>query len=164
MDDIVQLIIFLAIVFFSLMVGGSKKKRQQQQRRAQRSRHPAQSVGEGTGAQAPERMAERKPFAQEILDLLQAQLPEPPAEEHAPPERPLREAVALDAFVREAKSLETLEAAGGKSHEVFHERYMDGPVSESKKSRPSQFRRINPRTAREAVIWSTIFSPPKGLE
>ena len=95
------------------------------------------------------------------MDLLQAQLPEPAVEE---PERQPREAVSLEVIEEEAQSLETLEPAGGRSHRVFHERYMEQPESKPKESRPSRFRRITPRTAREAVIWKTIFSPPKGLE
>ena len=166
MDDIVQLVIFLAVIFFGLLMGGGKKKRQQQQRRMQRP--PATPVREQATARAPERKPTRQPFAQEIMDLLQAQLPEPEVEKpglpSVLPERQPREAVSLEVIEEEARSLETLEAAGGKSHRVFHERYMDGPESKPKESRPSRFRRINPQTAREAVIWRTIFSPPKGLE
>ena len=167
MEDIVQLVIFLAVIFFGLLMGGSKKKRQQQQRRTQRP--PATPVREPTpAARAPERQPTRQSFAQEIMDLLQAQLPEPEVEKpglpSVLPERQPREAVSLEVIEEEARSLETLEAAGGRSHRVFHERYMDGPESTPKESRPSRFRRINPQTARDAVIWRTIFSPPKGLE
>jgi len=168
MEDIVQLVIFLAVIFFGLLMGGGKKKRQQQQQQQQRRmrRPPATPLREHSTA--PEPKPTRQSFSQEIMDLLQEQLPEPEVEEPGPPsvlpERQPREAVSLEVVDVEARSLETLEAAGGRSHEVFHERYMDGPVSKPKKSRPSEFRRITPRTAREAVIWSTIFSPPKGLE
>ena len=159
MEDIVQLVIFLAVIFFGLMMGAGKKKRQQQQRPAQRP--PARPVPERAAARAPEGKPARQRFAQEIMDLLQAQLPEPAVEE---PERQPREAVSLEVIEEEAQSLETLEPAGGRSHQVFHERYMEQPESKPKESRPSRFRRITPRTAREAVIWRTIFSPPKGLE
>ena len=159
MEDIVQLVIFLAVIFFGLMMGAGKKKKQQQQRPAQRP--PAKPVPERATAQVPEGKPTRQSFAQEIMDLLQAQLPEPAVEE---PERQPREAVSLEVIEEEAKSLETLEPAGGRSHRVFHERYMEQPDSKPKETRPSRFRRITPRTAREAVIWRTIFSPPKGLE
>jgi len=165
-EDFVQLIIFLAVIFFGLMMGAGKKKKQQQQQRAQRP--PARPVSQGATARAPEGKPTRQSFAQEIMDLLQAQLPDPAVEEPglpaALPERAPREAISLEVIEEEARSLETLEAAGGRSHEVFHERYMDQPEPEPKETRPSRFRRINPRTAREAVIWRTIFSPPKGLE
>ena len=166
MEDIVQLVIFLAVIFFGLMMGAGKKKKQQQQQRPQRP--PARPVSQGATARAPEGKPTRQSFAQEIMDLLQAQLPEPAVEEPglpaALPERVPREAISLEVIEEEARSLETLEAAGGRSHEVFHERYMDQPEPVPKETRPSRFRRINPRTAREAVIWRTIFSPPKGLE
>ena len=168
MEDIVQLVIFLAVIFFGLMMGAGKKKKQQQQQRPQRPQRPAGPVSQGATARAPEGKPTRQSFAQEIMDLLQAQLPEPAVEEpdvpSALPERAPREAISLEVIEEEARSLETLEAAGGRSHEVFHERYMDQPESKPKETRPSRFRRINPRTAREAVIWRTIFSPPKGLE
>ncbi len=168
MEDIVQLIIFLAVIFFGLMMGAGKKKKQQQQQRPQRPRPPAGPVRQDATAQVPERKPTRQSFAQEMMELLQAQLPEPPVEKpdllSALPDRQPREAVSLEVMEEEAQSLETLEAAGGRSHEVFHERYMDQPDSKPKEMRPSRFRRITPRTAREAVIWKTIFSPPKGLE
>jgi len=166
MDDIVQLVIFLAVIFFGLLMGGGKKKRQQQQRRMQRP--PATTPRERATARAPEPQPTRQSFAQEIMDLLQTQLPEAEVEEpglpSVLPERQPREAVSLEVIEEEARSLETLEPAGGKSHRVFHERYVDAPESKPKESRPSRFRLITPRTAREAVIWRTIFSPPKGLE
>lgn len=166
MEDFVQLIIFLAVIFFGLMMGAGKKKKQQQQQRPQRP--PARPVSQRTSARAPEGKPTRQSFAQEMMELLQAQLPEPPVEKpdllSALPDRQPREAVSLEVIEEEAKSLETLEPAGGRSHEVFHERYMDQPDSKPKETRPSRFRRITPRTAREAVIWKTIFSPPKGLE
>lgn len=168
MEDIVKLVIFLAVIFFGLMMGAGKKKKQQQQQRPQRPRPPAGPVRQDATAQVPEGKPTRQSFAQEMMELLQAQLPEPPVEKpdllSALPDRQPREAVSLEVIEEEAKSLETLEPAGGRSHEVFHERYMDQPDSKPKETRPSRFRRITPRTAREAVIWKTIFSPPKGLE
>ncbi len=62
----------------------------------------------------------------------------------------------------EAVSLETLEAAGTTSHERFHEKYMD----QEPEPKPTSIRHrygLTPRTAREAVIWATIFSKPKGM-
>lgn len=80
-----------------------------------------------------------------------------------PPEA--KEAVSLERITEEAASLETLKPAGGESHRRFHERYVDAPPPPSQPVRPvPRWRRITPNTAKEAVIWRTIFSPPKGLD
>ncbi len=81
-----------------------------------------------------------------------------------PPEA--KEPASLERIEEEATSLETLEPAGRESHRRFHERYVDKPPPPpSQPVRPvPRWRRITPNTAREAVIWRTIFSPPKGLD
>jgi hypothetical protein len=109
--------------------------------------------------------AASEPSLQDLLAVLQGRVPEPatPREEPPPPEPEQREAVSLDDFRREQRTLETLEPAGGASHVEFHERYLsDEP--EAVQRRPSRFRRVSPRSAREAIIWKTIFETPKGME
>jgi hypothetical protein len=63
----------------------------------------------------------------------------------------------------EARPIEVLGPEPSASHREFHERYVDA-LESGLAARPSIVRRLTPRTAREAVIWKTIFDKPKGLE
>lgn len=60
---------------------------------------------------------------------------------------------------RAAESLETLEEAGGKSHQRFHARYPDAPPPAAEPAH------AGPTTAqlRRAIIWSEILAPPVSL-
>jgi hypothetical protein len=62
----------------------------------------------------------------------------------------------------EARSLETLTPLGEASHRRFHEQYIE-PDLAPQPVRRSRYR-LTPKTAREAVVWTAIFSPPKGYE
>ncbi len=191
MGDFVELIIFLAVVLVAMLAGGKKRGAQQQQRRPPVRRPPARPVQrpdraapDGTWREPAERPAPmtrvptdsageptRQSIAKEILELLGAQLEEQqtPAE---PPSTPPREAVALDDYRRDAVSLEraprepqaldSVELSRQREHEEFHDRYVDVPA-DVRTRRRSRYR-LTPRTAREAVIWKTILSPPKAFE
>ena len=193
MGDFVELIIFLAVVLVSLLVGGKKRSQQQQQRRTPSGRPAARPVRRPTPAvpdrerrEPEERSAPltpvptasageptRQSVAREILDLLGAELEEqraPPA----PPTPPPRDAVALDDYRRDAVSLErpprepqaldSVELSRQREHDEFHDRYVDVQAEPQPRRPRSRYHRLTPRTAREAVIWKTIISPPKALE
>lgn len=75
----------------------------------------------------------------------------------------------------EAKSLETLEPAGGKSHERFHELYMrEAKMAKSQRPEASEpYEDVERRMARlelsrrklqQAFIMKEILGPPKGME
>ena len=175
MGDFVELIIFLAVVFFSLLAGGSKKKKKRAGGTAapapprQRPQQPrAQPVRSGT-TRSPGPRVERRPeppvaadrqsLAQQIFDMLSDQLPEVTEVEPSQPEP--SEAVSLERVDFEPQSLETLEPDRRRTHDEFHERYVD----DSQPARVLRRKgRISPANAREAVIWKAIFSPPKGME
>jgi hypothetical protein len=191
--DFVELIIFLAVVLVAMLAGGKKRGTQQQQRRPPVRRPTARPVQRpdrarpvGEWREPGERPAPltpvptetageptRQSVAREILELLGAQL----EEQQAPPEPPTappREAVALDDYRRDAVSLErasreqraldSVELSREREHEEFHDSYVDAPRELQPRRSRSRYHRITPRTAREAVIWKTILSPPKALE
>ena len=176
MGDFAELIIFLAVVVISLLAGGKKRGKQQQQQRpavrrpqAMPVRRPPTSTPTPQGSAG---MPTRDSLTREILQLLGAELPEEPAPPPPPAPQP-REIVALDDYRRdavsleraptEARALDAVELSRRQEHHEFHERYVDAEARAPAR-RASQYRRITPRTAREAVIWKTIFSPPKALE
>jgi hypothetical protein len=162
-EDLLQLAIFAAILLLSLL-GGAKKKADEQ-RRVQKRPHPTGPRPQPQGPTPPRtarpapppRTAERQrqEGLEAILDLLRGELPSPPEPE--PDAAPTSEA-----FPDEARSLETLEPLGAASHRAFHERYIE-PDLAPPPIRVSRYR-LTPQTAREAVVWTAIFSPPKGLE
>ncbi len=191
MGDFIELIIFLAVVFISLLAGGKKRSRSQQRSRPGQPPQRPQARPVRRPQPAPERTRPeprltpapkaaageptRHSVAQEILQLLGAQLEEEAAPQVAPPPAPQRrEAAALDDYRREAVSLErppreargldTVEPSRKREHAEFHERYVDAAAEQGPRRRASRYHRLTPRTAREAVIWKTIFSPPKALE
>lgn len=193
MGDFVELIIFLAVVLVAMLAGGKKRGTQQQQRRRPAPRPTARPVQRRTPAapdgewrEPAERPAPltpvptesageptRRSITTEILELLGAQLDEqrsPPL----PPPAPAREAVALDEYRRDAVSLErpsrepraldSVELSRQREHDEFHDRYIDAQGKPQPRRARSRYHRLTPRTAREAVIWKTIFSPPKAFE
>ena len=193
MGDFVELIIFLAVVLVAMLAGGKKRGQQQQQRRtpsgrpaARPVRRPTPTVPDRERREPEERSAPltpvptesageptRQSVAREILELLGAELEEqraPPA----PPTPPPRDAVALDDYRRDAVSLErpprepqaldSVELSRQREHDEFHDRYVDVQAEPQPRRPRSRYHRLTPRTAREAVIWKTIISPPKALE
>lgn len=176
MGDFAELIVFLAVVLISLLVGGKKRSKQQQRPAARRPqarpvRRPQtlSPTPQGT-AGAPT----RESLAREILQLLGAEVPQesaPPEEEPPAPQRSYvalddyrREAISLERAPEEARSLDSVELSRQREHDEFHDRYVDSGAQPQPRRAASRYHRITPRTAREAVIWKTIFSPPKALE
>ena len=111
---------------------------------------------------------------QDILDLLEEKSqPEKPTDyvfqETAPvlDRRPREEAQSRPILVREERQLEsseTLEAAGGKSHDRFHDKYIR-PLEAPPVNVPAHFLLSKDGTSiRRAVIWSEILGTPKGLQ
>ncbi len=193
MGDFIELLIFLAVVFFTLLAGGRKKRagtgaqagrpprpRPRPETRPTRERRewdpprtePGAIGAPSRGAPPERRPAEPQPLptreglTRDILELLGAQLPEPAVEtqlEAAPPWA--AEAQSPRQVDIEAQSLESLEAAGGRDHDLFHKRYVDAPQEPTERETPrASLRRLTPKTARQAVIWKTILSPPKGWD
>jgi hypothetical protein len=184
-DDLLQLLFFAALILFALVGSARKKRRPPVQGPPPRVRRPQVETREsvaGTSrvesAGAPPRR--QRGIAQELLELLQERVeieqPTPPAPPPPPPppppRRPPREPVV---FRDEAQSLETLEPAGGKSHERFHELYMHGEkMAKGRKPEAHEpYEDLEHRMARlelsrhklqQAFIMKEILSPPKGLE
>ena len=75
--------------------------------------------------------------------------------------RPLEQITDVEAY-----SLETLEPAGEASHRAFHRKY-DSPPSAASPAAPAtpQRRRLtlDVRSARQAMLWTEILGPPKGM-
>lgn len=162
MDDLIQIALFAAIVLFSLL--GGAKKRADQQRRAQRGqpggpRRPSRPAsGRQPGVARPQGQArQRQEGLEAILDLLRGELPTPPVRE--PPPESADVTVELD---DEARPLETTSPLDAASHRRFHEQYIQ-PTLAPRPARRSRYR-LTPKTGREAVVWTAIFSPPKGYE
>jgi len=116
------------------------------------------------------RPRQQRGIAQELLEVLPERVEiEPPA---PPPPPPAMEPVVVE---DEAQSLETLEPAGGKSHERFHERYMREEET-AKRRKPETiepYEELEEREARmklsrrglqQAFIMKEILGPPKGME
>jgi hypothetical protein len=184
--DFVELIIFLAVVLVAMLAGGKKRGTQAQQRRppvrrptARPVRRPAPEATDHEWRKpltpVPTESAgepSRQSITREILELLGAQLEEQRTPPSPPPEP--REATALDDYRREAVSLErapqepraldSVELSRQREHEEFHDRYIEAAAEPQQRRPRSRYHRLTPRTAREAVIWKTIFSPPKAFE
>jgi hypothetical protein len=193
-EDLVQLLFFAALILFGLL-GSARKKKKGQQVQARRPpvrrppverRVPSGESGraEASGPAPPPR---KRSIAQELFDLLQERIEEPPAGPQAP--RRAREPVVVE---QEPQSLETLEPAGGKSHERFHELY----VSEAETIKPYEQQTAKPykqetakpykheaakepdedaedrkarlelsrRKLQQAFIMKEVLGPPKGLD
>ncbi len=164
MGDLFEIIIFASIFLLSLLFSRKKKRA---------------ASGTGTRAQSPRQTASRArprpspsprrpapdqvhPFAEplgsraiaeQILEQFRAAIEPPP---------PPPESVADD----EAQSVETLEPAGGASHERFHERYIDStPTAPPAVTKPRRSPLVlRPNTLRQAIIWREVLGPPKGMD
>jgi hypothetical protein len=101
--------------------------------------------------------AQRQEGLEAILDLLRGESPSPPKPE------PVTDAPQSAAEIDdEARPLETLTPLGEASHRRFHEKYIEPDLTHTPVKR-SRYR-LTPKTARDAVVWTAIFSPPKGYE
>ncbi len=176
MDEFIQLIIFAALILLSTVFSRKKKKPGGSAPLTPRAPRPEVTATTRDHVREPPRHVVRadrpkmEPRKQpgsfrEFFELLQQQaeaathgeplvldeLPEPPpapVRQERPP----------------AQTIETLEAAGGKSHERFHEAYI-GPIDVPARKLPPRF--VLPRdpvSLKRAVIWSEILGSPKGLE
>lgn len=175
MDELVQFAVFVVFILFWLIGTGRKKSKRPpqppQRARPQVRARPraAPSAGAPTGrAPAPTRQAPPPPrrqpetLADLLRDVLQGELPDAMRVPEPEPEPYEFGAPEAEVLPEEAASLETLEPTGEQSHRVFHERYVDVPAVSAPRARHRY--RLTPTTAREAVIWTAIFSHPKGME
>ncbi len=165
MEDLIQVAVVVAVLLLSLLGGGKKKKQAQAQRRAQtrprpppqpQPQRPARPRAPQAGARPVE--PQRQQGFEAILDLLRGELP---LLEPQPPEAAGAAPVQSDVD-DEARPLETLAPLDEASHRAFHEQYVE-PGLQPQPRRVSRYR-LTPKTAREAVVWTAIFSPPKGSE
>lgn len=116
-------------------------------RRTERPRSPESMVRDLVELLAEQQHARTAPSA--------PQRPEPPIRREAVP--------GIEATQVEAISLETLEPAGGASHERFHERYIRALPEVRRRARHPLVLAVDDRTAvRKAIVWAEILGPPKG--
>jgi hypothetical protein len=155
-EDLFGIIVFIVIILLSTL--GKRKPKPgsgQAARGAARTRPPARTPtphGTRTPAQPLEAPARPQQGLAGFLELLQGQL------EARPPEyaTEVPDEIAIEPSFPEAQPLDAA------SHKEFHDRYVD----EERPERITAWHRyhLTPQTARDAVIWTTIFSKPKGLE
>jgi hypothetical protein len=184
MDDLVSLLIFLGVFIFSLLAGG-KKRKAQQQRPPTRARPPTAAGPRERQVPATERLTSRpealaterpasrpvgatprgdqgtasnepKDMVEGLLDLLRGRIPI-----EMPPKPVEQPEILVD---DEAQSLEELRPDREREHREFHEKYVALSTPARVTSRPRSRYRLTPKTAREAVVWTAIFTKPKGLE
>lgn len=179
MDEIIQLIVFAALILLTSVFSRKRKKAGGSAPQIPRAPRPRPEVAAATReassgerphpvvrADRPRMEARKQPGSfREFFEVLQQEaeaatdgeplvLDEPPEPLPAPvrQERP------------PAQTIETLEAAGGKSHERFHDAYIR-PIGAPPRNLPPRF--VLPRdpvSLKRAVIWSEILGSPKGLE
>lgn len=159
MDELFQLVIFIAILALGLL--SSRKKKQPRTRGTPSAgrRAPAASTATARGRprEAPPTVR-RTRLEETLLELLgqQALQPEP---------HPEVEASSMETVSEpEARSLEALEISSEARHAEFHDRYME-PVAPPRAA-PALGKRLtmSPKSIREAVIWKAVLGPPKGLD
>ncbi|MDH3290020.1 MAG: hypothetical protein OEO20_12785 [Gemmatimonadota bacterium] len=178
MEDLVQFAIFVGFILIWLLGTGKKKKTQRPQQRPQQKSPQVRAQPRPTAAagapttrsrvptQRPPPTAQRQPetLADLLRDVLKGELPDVTRVPEPEPEPYEFGAPEAEVFTEEAASLETLEATGEASHKTFHERYPDVPVADPSARRARHLYRLTPKTARDAMIWTAIFSQPKGME
>ena len=161
MEDLVQfgVLIFVLVVW---LLGGSKKRTQ----RPPAPRPPAPRPQGAPPRERPRPLAAPAPQARrqpeslaEILDLLRGEMLPPEPERYELPEEP----DAAETAPEDLRPLESTDALDAATHERFHERFVDAEPVGAPLSRVRRYR-LTPRTARDAVVWTAIFSRPKGLE
>lgn len=99
--------------------------------------------------------------AEELFRILtgEAAAPGPHEADWAEEGQPLEEVHEV-----EARSLETLEPAGERSHQRFREKYMTEPVAPDQPGDVAAPSTRRPSDLRRAIIWREILGPPKGLQ
>jgi hypothetical protein len=163
MEDLVSLLIFAGVFIFSLLAGGKKKRAQgkrppvRPQPAAVKQRpRSAQSPLAAAPTRQPKPGGEPQEMVEGLLDLLRGRIP---IEAHVPEvEREAR--VEMD---DEAQSLMDMPDRA-QEHREFHSKYVEHSMPATVTSRPRSRYRLTPKTAREAVVWTAIFSKPKGME
>jgi hypothetical protein len=173
MDDLFQLLIFVGVIVLSLIAGGKKKKSRPQQPRsprpppqaAARPRPPQSRPRPHDAARPPQRVEpvanapQREEVMENLLDILRGRVPMPEPAARPPP------SVVQEDVDDEAVSLEQIDVDRAAAHQSFHDKYVEEPHEVARVSRPTPHRyRLTPRTAREAVVWTAIFTRPKGLD
>jgi hypothetical protein len=150
-EELLQFAIMAGVALIWLL--GSVKKAGQRRRpppvRRPQPQRPAQARPSEARPQGGP--AWRQEGLEAILDLLRGELPPLPEPEPVP-DVP-QAATEID---DEARPLNEA------SHRAFHEQYVEGDLTPAPVRR-SRYR-LTPKTAREAVVWTAIFSPPKGYE
>jgi hypothetical protein len=153
MEDLVQVLVILAIILFSILSGAGKKKRAQarppvgrpQPRPAVPQARPVEAASAGDG---------QTEVMEGLLDLLRGRVPlEVPAPLPEPPPPADEEAV----------SLEDLEPDMAASHQAFQDKYVTPAQPPPTVPRRVSRYRLTPKTARDAIVWSEIFGKPKGM-
>ena len=167
MADLFELLIFLGVVFLSLLASGKRKKKPGAQARPPTARRPEARAS--TPASRPPQPAAERPAVEtasrqagveDLLDILRGRLPMP-----EPATRPTPQPVPED-IDDEAVSLEDVNFDRATAHRDFHDKYVadSSPITERPRQEPRHKYRLTPRTAREAVVWTAIFTRPKGME
>ena len=171
-EDLVQVLIALAVLFG--LFGGRKK------RPSDRPQKTMPSVPVRAEPRAPQRPLDievdgaPEGFADEVYRILSGELERRREDaagargtrtedvERSIPEE-IRPAEKLSEV--EAYSLETLEPAGEASHEAFHRTYDSPSPAKAPAARAPQRRRLtlDVRSARQAMLWTEILGPPKGM-
>jgi hypothetical protein len=154
MEDLFGIIIFAAIFLLSMLGKKKPKSGQATRARAQQRPRPRPPITPRSAPAKPLDAPARPQGLTGFLEMLQGQL-EQQLPEHADAGR----VVSIEPV--HAEDARPLDAA---SHEAFHEQYVEPlpPVGHGV-TVPHRYR-LTPRTAREAVVWTAIFSKPKGLE
>lgn len=152
MEDLFGIIIFVIIALLSMM--GKKKPKAQPPARVRRPPMRTPSPATRPERAEPVEAPARPEGFGALLEMLQGQL-----EQRAPEYTEVPEAISLEPV--ESRDARPLDAA---SHEAFHEQYVVEPALETQAPAARHRYRLTPTTAREAVVWTAIFSKPKGLE
>jgi hypothetical protein len=164
-DELFQVVIFVAILALGLLAGRKKKRHAAPRPPPPRTaaRRPTMPAGSPSATAVRTRRpasppGRRKTLEETLLELLGQQLPEP-----VPPAE--LEGHATEAVPEpEARTLESVEMSSEARHARFHERYV-AAVPPPKAAEPPRLRlSANPRSLREAVIWKAVLGRPKGLE
>lgn len=164
-EDLVTLLIFVAFILWGVTAGSRKKQRRAPPGTPPLQRIPPQERSELRGRLTGTGSRPQGDLASELYDLLRGQLPsEPPPVAGVPAEPP---AVPTShpppmPAASEAVSLETLEPDWDKAEAEFHRKYVDRKPGAEPAKPTRRLRQVTPHTAREAVIWMTIFDRPKG--
>lgn len=109
-------------------------------------------VGEEARYRESEEARSREVIDEEIVER-------EPRKRTSPQRTPLEEI-----FEAEARSLETLEAAGEASHQRFHQRYRQAQPSPQARKMRALGVQLRPETLRQGFLWQVVLGRPKGLE